>query len=71
LIWINGYISAIINKQDIPSEIIIVNTSPKKITLVYGTETGNSKRVATELAAKAKKNNLLVKLASLDQYRLN
>jgi sulfite reductase (NADPH) flavoprotein alpha-component len=26
--------------------------------------------VATELAAKAKKNNLLVKLASLDQYRL-
>ncbi|MEO8173755.1 MAG: flavodoxin domain-containing protein, partial [Sediminibacterium sp.] len=32
--------------------------------------TGNSKRVATELATKAKKSNLLVKLAALDQYRL-
>jgi sulfite reductase (NADPH) flavoprotein alpha-component len=72
LLWINGYISAIIHKQDVPvaNENAIVNTSPQKITLVYGTETGNSKRVATELAAKAKKNNLVVKLASLDQYRL-
>ena len=40
------------------------------MTIVYGTETGNSKRVATDLASKAKKNNLMVKLASLDQYRL-
>jgi sulfite reductase (NADPH) flavoprotein alpha-component len=72
LIWINGYISAIIHKQDIPVAVenTSVNTAPQKITLVYGTETGNSKRVATELAAKAKKKNLLVKLASLDQYRL-
>jgi len=72
LIWINGYISAIINGQNEPVEKKIIGTSAvsKKITLVYGTETGNSKRVATDLAAKAKKNNLLVKLASLDQYRL-
>lgn len=72
LVWINGYISAIIHKQEVPVpvESTIINTSPKKITLVYGTETGNSKRMATELATKAKKNNLLVKLASLDQYRL-
>lgn len=72
LIWINGYIAAMINGQSEPVEKKIIDTSSvsKKITLVYGTETGNSKRVATDLAAKAKKNNLLVKLASLDQYRL-
>ena len=70
LIWINGFISGIINGQDLPQQNAVTTTAPKKITLVYGTETGNSKRVATDLAARAKKNNLLVKLASLDQYRL-
>ncbi len=71
LIWINGYISALINGQEAPLENNIPVIASKKITLVYGTETGNSKRVATDLAAKAKKKNLQVKLASLDQYRLN
>jgi len=71
LTWINGYISALINVQDTKVENNIIAAVPKKITLVYGTETGNSKRVATELAAKAKKKNLQVKLASLDQYRFN
>lgn len=71
LIWINGYISALINAPEKPVETtIVVNSSPRKITLVYGTETGNAKRLATTLAAKAKKNNLSVKLAALDQYRL-
>ncbi|MEO7530861.1 MAG: flavodoxin domain-containing protein, partial [Sediminibacterium sp.] len=71
LVWINGYVSAIISGKETPAEKNIVSAVPQKITLVYGTETGNSKRVATELATKAKKNNLQVKLASLDQYRLS
>jgi sulfite reductase (NADPH) flavoprotein alpha-component len=70
LIWINGYISGILNGQALPDAAPVISAQPKKITLVYGTETGNSKRVATDLATKAKKNNLQVKLASLDQYRL-
>jgi sulfite reductase (NADPH) flavoprotein alpha-component len=69
LAWMNGYISALINAQVLPAQKE-TNTAPRKITLVYGTETGNSKRVATDLAAKAKKNNISVKLAGLDQYRL-
>jgi len=64
---INEYVAGIIAGKDAPVE---KNPVPKKITLVYGTETGNSKRVATDLAVKAKKNNIIVKLASLDQYRL-
>src|SRR6185503_14555392 len=42
-----------------------------KITIAYGTETGNSKKLATDLAAKAKKSGINAKLVSLDQYRLN
>eukprot|EP01137_Pigoraptor_chileana_P012861 Opistho-2@65689 len=70
LIWINGYLAALINGTEVRQETVSPATARKKITLVYGTETGNSKRVATELAGKAKKQQLQVKLASLDQYRL-
>ena len=70
LIWMHGYISGIINENPPGAEQKPVHTVPKKLTIVYGTETGNSKRVATDLATKAKKKNVIVKLASLDQYRL-
>ncbi|MEI9808983.1 MAG: flavodoxin domain-containing protein [Bacteroidota bacterium] len=42
----------------------------KKISLVFGTETGNSKRLATHLAAIAKKKGVNARLADLSQYRL-
>jgi len=41
-----------------------------KITIAYGTETGNSKKLATDLATKAKKSGINAKVVSLDQYRL-
>lgn len=71
LIWINGYISGLISQDDsaVPAPVI---TAPKgKFTIAYGTETGNSKRLALEFAGKAKKAGINAKLVSLDQYRLN
>lgn len=52
--------------------VVTVATAPsvQKITIAYGTETGNSKKVATDFAMKAKKNGITAKLVSLDQYRL-
>jgi sulfite reductase (NADPH) flavoprotein alpha-component len=50
-----------------------VATAPavQKITIAYGTETGNSKKLAADFAMKAKKSGIIAKLVSLDQYRLN
>lgn len=75
LIWINGYLSALLGQQPQPAVAVAVPVSvaaaaPKKITITYGTETGNSKKLATEFAAKAKKNGIQTKLVGLDQYRL-
>jgi sulfite reductase (NADPH) flavoprotein alpha-component len=42
-----------------------------KITLLYGTETGNAKKLAIDFVAKAKKTGVQAKLANLDQYRLS
>lgn len=71
LIWINGYIAGLISQDEgaVPQPVI---TAPKgKFTIAYGTETGNSKRLAVEFAGKAKKAGINAKLVSLDQYRLN
>jgi sulfite reductase (NADPH) flavoprotein alpha-component len=75
LIWVNGYLSGLVsngkvngnadaNGQDYKA------VSIKKITLAFGTETGNSKKLATQLAAAGKKHGVNVKLTDLSQYRI-
>lgn len=72
LIWVNGYLNGILSKHDTgASEPSVKKTSVGKITITYATETGNSKKLATDFAAKAKKQGINTKVQSLDQYRLN
>ena len=68
IIWLNGYLSGVAS-QDKKQETVAANV--RKITIAYGTETGNSKKLATSFAARAKKNGIQSKLVSLDQYRLS
>lgn len=67
LIWVNGYLSGLVAS---PLSDSATRSTTQKITIAYGTETGNAKKLATDLAAKAKKKGIPVKLASLDQYKL-
>jgi sulfite reductase (NADPH) flavoprotein alpha-component len=73
LVWLSGYIAGRLSVSGKTETVIatpgiqVVN----KITITYGTETGNSKKLASEFAAKAKKVGVNAKLVSLDQYRLN
>lgn len=76
LIWMSGYLSGLVAQgAGAPAGEVAVAAAPKpavgRITIAYGTETGNSKRLATDLAGKAKKNGINAKVVSLDQYRLN
>ena len=72
LIWLNGYIAGLLagkagSELPVPAAKPLVN----KITIAFGTETGNSKTLASLFAAKAKKAGINAKLADLNQYRLN
>ena len=69
LVWLNGYVSGLI-KSSFQAEPKAVKVAGK-LTITFATETGNSKRLATEFATKARKQGLTVKLSSLDQYRLS
>ena len=71
LVWMNGYLAGIISSTQTQEQPVTSKPAVSKITIAYGTETGNSKKLATEFAAKAKKSGINAKLVSLDQYRLN
>jgi sulfite reductase (NADPH) flavoprotein alpha-component len=66
LIWINGYLSGLV-RGSVPA----TETKPlvNKLTIVFGTDTGNSKKLASAFSMLAKKKGLRVKLQSLDHYR--
>jgi sulfite reductase (NADPH) flavoprotein alpha-component len=69
LLWLKGYLDGVLSKT--PEEINPAKTvSGKKITIAYGTESGNSKKVAGVFAARAKQEGIQAKVVSLDQYRL-
>jgi sulfite reductase (NADPH) flavoprotein alpha-component len=71
LIWVNGYLNGVVSQRSPAGESKVAKSGVNKITIAYGTETGNSKKLATEFAAKAKKQGIHAKVQSLDQYRLN
>ncbi|MEI7734556.1 MAG: flavodoxin domain-containing protein [Ferruginibacter sp.] len=69
LIWINGYLNGIVKSSSTVATPATTDAI-KKLTILYGTETGNSKRLATDFAAKAKQHQLQTKVVGMDQYRL-
>jgi len=78
LIWLSGYLAGIVAPRPAeaaPGESPAAGNEPAgpvttRITIAYGTETGNSKKLATDFAAKAKKKGIQAKLVGLEQYRL-
>ncbi len=82
LIWLSGYLAGVVAQS--AGQAILPGITPSsaheaeaparpavgKITIAYGTETGNSKKLATDFAAKAKKKGINAKLVGLEQYRL-
>jgi len=75
LVWMNGYLSGLVSNSEAGSAATVVaETAPvaantKRISLVFGTETGNAKKLAMQLATVAKKKGVNAKLTGLDQYR--
>lgn len=73
LIWASGYLAGLAYQSGAsPTEEVIpavkVNLKP---TIVYGTETGNSKKLAVQLQALLKKNKIQAKVSDAFQYSLD
>ncbi len=72
LFWMNGYLSGLLSASSATAPgTLPLSPAPAlpKITIAYGTETGNAKGLATRLSTLAKKKGFLTKLLSLEQYK--
>lgn len=74
LIWMNGFISALAGGlAAVPETEAGSKATTTSIltgsTIVYGTETGNSKKLAMDFSNRLKKQGVLAKVKSLDQYK--
>ncbi|WP_185861055.1 diflavin oxidoreductase [Blattabacterium cuenoti] len=66
IIWMSAYMSGLLCSKKNHQKFI--RKEEKKITLVYGTETGNAKNLAFDIHQKVKNEKFQIKLISLDQY---
>ncbi len=76
LIWMNGFLSGTLawRKNGAAESIVPVSIASSKhtavkITIVFGTETGNAKALTGKLSTLAKKLGFIVKAVSLEQYK--
>ncbi len=73
LVWMNGFIAGMVSSEGYGTgngEQVQAVSRVNKISILFGTETGNSKKVATDFATQAKKRGINVKLSAIDQYRI-
>jgi sulfite reductase (NADPH) flavoprotein alpha-component len=70
-IWTHGFLEGVLNgRATAETGMEQVSAENKKMTIAYGTESGNSKKIAGLFATRAKQAGINAKLVSLDQYRL-
>jgi len=68
LAWVGGFLSASAGQA---AAVNVADTEPAQtITILYGSQTGNGRGVATELAAKARAQGYAVNLASMSDYKV-
>ena len=70
IIWVNGYLAG---KIDLPIQESVqsLKANIDKLTILYATETGNSKKIAMDLNKKIKLLKLTTNLKAIEQYNWN
>lgn len=69
LVWFNGYIAGLLSLDaEIKPDQASVPEIKVKPTILYGTETGNSKKLALELQLQLKKNRIQSRIFDAGQY---
>lgn len=76
LLWMNGFLSGVLSSEkdytgNVSGNNIAAKPKIEKLTILYATETGNAKSLATKFAATSKKIGIKTKLTSVEQYRLS
>ncbi|RUL61416.1 assimilatory sulfite reductase (NADPH) flavoprotein subunit [Dyella dinghuensis] len=71
--WLSGYIAGIASQRQTASRsaadtISIANDAQSRLTVIYGSQTGNAKRLAEDLSRRASSAGLAARLVRADAY---
>jgi sulfite reductase (NADPH) flavoprotein alpha-component len=67
--WISGYLAATAQGGAMPAPAPALAAEAAPLTVLYGSQTGNAKHVATDLADAAKARGLNVRLVNMADYK--
>jgi sulfite reductase (NADPH) flavoprotein alpha-component len=70
LAWVSGYLAASANQGQGVVETTAEASAASTVTILYGSQTGNGRGVAKELAAKAQAQGYAVNLSSMGEYNV-
>ncbi len=74
LAWLGGYLSATAELQDAQfvgnNAVVSADVVTQTITILYGSQTGNGRGIASELAQKAEAQGYAVNLTSMADYKV-
>jgi sulfite reductase (NADPH) flavoprotein alpha-component len=70
LAWVSGYLAASANHGQSGVETTAETSTAPTVTILYGSQTGNGRGVAKELAAKAQAQGYAVNLTSMGEYNV-
>lgn len=71
IVWFNGYLAGLLERTQNSAQPVPVRGVKLRPTIIYGTETGNSKKVATQLLSILKKNNVQAKAIDASQFSVD
>lgn len=71
LLWFNGYLTGILQQKDIGTNLPVIPVEKPVIKpiVLYGTETGNTKKIALELAKELKLSEFVTKAVDLNLFK--
>ncbi|MEM7598210.1 MAG: flavodoxin domain-containing protein, partial [Pseudomonadota bacterium] len=67
--WISGYLAATATQGGVAGPVAAPAAEAAPLTILYGTQTGNAKHVASDLAEGAKARGMDVKLVNMADYK--
>jgi len=73
LLWLSGYLAGVAGQRQLPGKLQAADASPAvdiqaRLTVLYGSQTGNAKRLAEELGRRASAAGLAVRVVRADAY---
>ena len=69
-LWLSGYLAARSITQPVPAAVSDSPTARDKVTIAFGTETGNCRRLAEDLARRCSQSGINSEVIDLAQFRV-